>query len=101
MKPMEKQASPALRQARRAIDGALSRDRGRLLGLWSRWNARPDDAPTQAAFAQALQGSVAAREARAAMLPQAPVDPSLPIAAAAVRIVELIRSHQVVVIDRK
>jgi ATP-dependent helicase HrpA len=95
---MEKQASPALRQARRAIDGALSRDRGRLMGLWSRWNARPDDAGAQVAFAQALQASVAAREARAATLPQAPVDVSLPIAAAAGRIVELIRGHQVVVI---
>ncbi len=98
MKPMEKQASPALRQARRAIDGALGRDRGRLLALWTRWNARPTDAAAQAAFAQALQASVAARAARVAMLPQAPVDPSLPIAAAAGRIVELIRGHQVGVI---
>ncbi|QNP41280.1 ATP-dependent RNA helicase HrpA [Lysobacter solisilvae (ex Woo and Kim 2020)] len=88
----------ALQQARRAIDGALSRDRGRLHGLWSRWSAKPGDEPAQAAFAQALSASVAQREARVAALPQAPVEPSLPIAAEAERIVELIRQHQVVVI---
>ncbi|MEH6421590.1 DUF3418 domain-containing protein [Pseudomonas sp. CGJS7] len=92
-------ASPdALRQARRAIDGALSRDRGRLHGLWSRWSGKPGDDKAQAAFAQALAASVAQREARAASLPRAPVDPALPIAAEAERIVELIRKHPVVVI---
>jgi ATP-dependent helicase HrpA len=87
-----------LRQARRAIDGALSRDRGRLHGLWSRWSGKPGDDKAQAAFAQALSASVAQREARVASLPKAPVDPSLPIAAEADRIVELIRQHPVVVI---
>ena len=89
---------PELQQARRAIDGALSRDRGRLHGLWSRWNANPADEKAQAAFAQALSASVSQREARMASLPHAPVDPSLPIAAEADRIVELIRQHPVVVI---
>src|SRR5690606_13250565 len=42
--------------------------------------------------------SVATRETRAAALPRADVDPSLPIASEAGRIVELIRNHQVVVI---
>ncbi|MGH8077621.1 MAG: hypothetical protein ACREPE_09895, partial [Lysobacter sp.] len=87
-----------LRQARRAIDGALSRDRGRLHGLWSRWSARPDDAKTQTAFVQALARSVGQREARAASLPQAPVEASLPIAREAERNVALIREHPVVVI---
>lgn len=91
-------ASAALRQARRAIDGALSRDRGRLHGLWSRWSGKPVDAQAQAAFAQALAASVAQRQARAASLPQVPADPGLPIAAEAERIVELIRRHPVVVI---
>ncbi|MEI2456547.1 ATP-dependent RNA helicase HrpA [Lysobacter firmicutimachus] len=91
-------ASAALRQARRAIDGALSRDRGRLHGLWSRWSGKPGDAAAQAAFAQTLAASVAQREARAAALPQAPVDPALPIAGQADTIVELIRKHPVVVI---
>ena len=84
--------------ARRAIDGALSRDRGRLHGLWSRWNASPADPKVQAAFVQALTASVAQREARATSLPRAPVDPSLPIASEAERIVALIRDHPVVVI---
>jgi ATP-dependent helicase HrpA len=90
--------SNALRQARRAIDGALSRDRGRLQGLWSRWSGKPADERAREAFGQALSASVAQRQARAAALPQAPVDPSLPIAAEAERIVELIRKHQVIVI---
>jgi len=90
--------SNALRQARRAIDGALSRDRGRLHGLWSRWSAKPSDVRTRDAFAQALATSVAQREARTAALPAAPVAPDLPIAAKADEIVELIRAHQVVVI---
>lgn len=91
-------ASAALRQARRAIDGALSRDRGRLHGLWSRWSGKPGDAAARDAFAQALAVSVAQREARAAALPSAPVEPSLPIASEAERIVALIREHPVVVI---
>ena len=88
-----------LQSARRAVDGALARDRGRLLGLWSRWSGKPDDSALQAAFANALAPSVAAREARAATLPTAiEIDPSLPIAGEAERIIELIRDHQVVVI---
>ncbi|RPE75437.1 ATP-dependent helicase HrpA [Vulcaniibacterium tengchongense] len=101
MKPAQSNhpdASEALRQARRAIDGALSRDRGRLHGLWSRWSGRPGDAGAREAFAQALAASVARREARASALPQAPVDPALPIAGEAGRIVELIRAHPVVVV---
>jgi ATP-dependent helicase HrpA len=99
MKPIDRQRQSELQRARVAVEGALARDRGRLLGLWSRWNARPDDAGLQAAFAQALATSVAAREARAAALPTAvAVDPALPIAGEAERIVELIRDHQVVVI---
>src|SRR5690606_29251522 len=98
--PMESRrgaATAALTQARRAVDGALSRDRGRLLGLWSRWNAKPADAHAQAAFATALQASVSAPEARAERLTAEPVVDGLPIAAHAGRIVELVRGDQVVV----
>jgi ATP-dependent helicase HrpA len=84
--------------ARHAIDGALCRDRGRLLGLWSKWQATPEDAALGDAFALKLQASVAERERRANALPLATVDASLPIAASADAIVELIRKHQVVVI---
>ncbi|WP_024891350.1 ATP-dependent RNA helicase HrpA [Luteimonas huabeiensis] len=93
VRPDEAQA-----RARRAIDGALSRDRGRLHGLWSQWRARPGDAAAREAFEAALAASVAAREARAAALPCPQVDPALPIAAEAERIVALIREHPVVVI---
>ena len=44
MEPIEADGRKALRQARRAIDGASTRDRGRLLGLWTKWNAKPGDA---------------------------------------------------------
>ncbi|MBP3984586.1 ATP-dependent RNA helicase HrpA [Pseudoxanthomonas helianthi] len=84
--------------ARRAIDGALSRDRGRLHGLWSRWQAKPGDAKARDAFATALAASVAAREARAARVPAVTLDEALPIAREGERIVELIRKHQVVVV---
>jgi ATP-dependent helicase HrpA len=88
-----------LQRARRRVDDALARDRGRLLGLWSRWQAKPTDASMQSAFAEALAASLAAREARAASLPSpGTIDESLPIAAEAERIVALIRDHQVVVI---
>ena len=92
-------ASPASRRAaRRAIDGALSRDRGRLLGLWRRWDQAPASDERRKAFDDALSRSVAQREARAAGLPVAEVDPALPIAGEAGRIVELLRAHQVVVV---
>jgi len=87
-----------LQAARRAIDGALSRDRGRLHGLWSRWQSRPRDAAAREAFAQALAGSVSQREARAASVPAVSLDEALPIAREGERIVELIRRHPVVVI---
>ena len=99
MKSIDPEGQAELRRARAAVDGALSRDRGRLIGLWSRWSGKPGDAGLQAVFAEALAVSVAAREARAASLPTAvAVDPTLPIAAEADRLVELIRRHQVVVI---
>jgi len=97
MKPIDNNASAASTQARRAIDGACSRDAARLHGLWRRWQAQPTEAARDA-FAAALAQSVGRREARAASLPRGAVDPGLPIAAAAERIVELIGVHQVVVI---
>ncbi|RYZ73778.1 MAG: ATP-dependent helicase, partial [Lysobacteraceae bacterium] len=87
-----------LTSARAAIDGALSRDRGRLHGLWSRWKARPAEAAARAAFEQALAASRGRVEARMASTPVVTLDESLPIAREAARIVELIRAHPVVVI---
>jgi ATP-dependent helicase HrpA len=88
-----------LQRARTAVEGGLARDRGRLLGMWSRWNAKPSDEAARKAFVEALAASVAAREARVASLPMpGTIDEALPIAAEAERIVALIRDHQVVVI---
>ena len=98
MRPIEAAADASPQRARRAIDGALSRDRGRLLGLWAKWNAKPGDAALRDAFASKLQASIAERQRRAAALPTATIDASLPIAAHADELVELIREHQVVVV---
>ncbi|GAA4998722.1 ATP-dependent RNA helicase HrpA [Pseudoluteimonas lycopersici] len=97
MRPIEAAAASPQR-ARRAIDGALCRDRGRLLGLWAKWNAKPGDAALREAFAAKLQVSIAERERRAAALPTASIEETLPIAAHADELVELIRKHQVVVV---
>jgi len=88
----------ALKQAQLAIEMAGTRDRGRLLGLLGRWRRTPQDAAAREAFESRLRESVQRREARAARLPQATVDPALPIAGKAEEIVALIRAHQVVVV---
>ena len=59
------QATPTPGQARRAIDGALTRDRGRLLALWAKWNTKSGDDALRNAFSAKLQASVAERERRA------------------------------------
>ena len=92
------ESTPSPGQARRAVDGALTRDRGRLLGLWSKWNAKPGDDALRQAFTSKLQASVSERERRAARLPAATIDATLPIGAHVDQIVALIRKHQVVVL---
>jgi len=87
-----------LEAGRRGIDQALGRDRGRLHGLWSRWRGKPADAALRERFEQALAASVAARQARAANVPEVTLDAALPITAEAERIVALIREHPVVVV---
>ena len=87
-----------LEQGRRALDRALSRDRGRLHGLWLRWQGKPADAGARQAFEQALNASIATRERRLSTVPAVTLDASLPIAREGDRIIELIRNHQVVVI---
>ncbi len=91
-------AATALRHAREAIGGAMTRDQRRLHGLWTRWNRSPGDASGREAFERALAVSMARRDARARNLPAATVAEELPIAAEAERIVALIREHPVVVI---
>jgi len=98
MSAIEKDTAARLRHARGAIDGAMSRDRGRLLGLWSRWQGKPADATAEAAFNQLLEQSRAQRRQRAARPIAVTLDEALPIAREAGRITELIRAHQVVVI---
>jgi ATP-dependent helicase HrpA len=98
MTAIKKPAASSFSSQQAAIDGAMSRDRGRLLGMLSRVRAKPTDAGVAAAFDQALQASVQRRQARAQNLPSITLDDSLPIAREADRITALIRDHQVVVI---
>ena len=86
------------RQAMPWINAALTRDRGRLLGLLSKWQAKPADAALRAVMVEKLQASIATCAQRASQLPSATLDDSLPIATRADDIVALIRQHQVVVI---
>ena len=98
MNSIEQKPASSQRQQRNAINGAMSRDRGRLLGLLSRSQAKPSDAALATAFQQALQASVQRRQARAQQKPPITLDPALPIAREADAIIGLIRDHQVVVI---
>ena len=98
MSAIELDAAARLRNARPAIDGAMSRDRGRLLGLWSRWQGKPADATAEAAFTQLLEQSRTQRQRRAAQALHVTLDDALPIAREAEHITALIRANQVVVI---
>ncbi|MBU6248759.1 MAG: ATP-dependent RNA helicase HrpA [Xanthomonadaceae bacterium] len=86
-----------LRELRQALDGACTRDFGRLLGRW-RALQRQGDARKAEALAAAIAASAATRRARAEAKPAIRLDESLPITARADEIVELIRKHPVVVI---
>ncbi|WAW92308.1 ATP-dependent RNA helicase HrpA [Xanthomonas citri pv. malvacearum] len=98
MSAIDSTLADTLRERRRAVDGAMSRDRGRLLGLWSRWQGKPGNPQVRDAFEQALAASQAQRQARAEQQPAITLDDQLPIAREAERIIALIRDHQVVVI---
>uniref|UniRef100_UPI000D54EEC5 ATP-dependent RNA helicase HrpA n=1 Tax=Xanthomonas fragariae TaxID=48664 RepID=UPI000D54EEC5 len=98
MSAIDTDLANTLRERRRAVDGAMSRDRGRLLGLWSRWQGKPGNPQVREAFEQALAASQAQRQARAEQQPDIALDMQLPIAREAERIIALIRDHQVVVI---
>ncbi|MBV6792277.1 ATP-dependent RNA helicase HrpA [Xanthomonas euvesicatoria] len=98
MSAIDSTLADTLRERRRAVDGAMSRDRGRLLGLWSRWQGKPGNPQVRDAFEQALAASQAQRQARAEQQPAITLDDQLPIAREAERIIALIRNHQVVVI---
>ena len=94
--------SPAavLAAQRKALDSVLVRDFARLQGRWRRLHDAPDKArPEQIAALQAdIATSQARRAGRAARVPEIRIDESLPIAAKADEIVQLIRRHQVVVL---
>lgn len=98
MSVIEQNILGQLRQHRRAIDDAMTRDRGRLLGLWSRWQSQPHDHEARANFQRVLSASRAQRQVRENNQPVVTVDTRLPIAQEAERIVALIRAHPVVII---
>ncbi|RFF52264.1 ATP-dependent RNA helicase HrpA [Xanthomonas campestris] len=98
MSAIDTDLATTLRERRGAVDAAMSRDRGRLLGLWSRWQGKPGNPQLRQAFEQALAASQAQRQARAAQQPAITLDTQLPIAREADRIIALIRDHPVVVV---
>jgi ATP-dependent helicase HrpA len=89
-----------LQSLRNALDGVMARDFGRLLSRWRRLSASPaeNDAGEVARLREAIASSSARRALRAARVPEIRVDETLPIAARADEIVELIRKHQVIVL---
>ncbi|HVF34768.1 MAG TPA: ATP-dependent RNA helicase HrpA [Candidatus Saccharimonadia bacterium] len=78
----------------------LSRDHARLAGRLRALDRdrAPGEDPRRAALARDVEISAAARDARAASVPALKLDESLPITAAADRIVALIREHPVIVV---
>ncbi len=82
---------------RAALDGVCSRDYARLLGRW-RGLARTSDPARLAALAADVAASAARRAARVAAKPVIRLDESLPITARAQEIIDLVRSHPVLVI---
>ena len=87
----------ALTTLRASLGGVCSRDYARLLGRW-RGLARTPDPARLAALAADVEASTARRAARVAAKPVIRLDEGLPITARAQEIIELIRSHQVLVI---
>ena len=80
-----------------ALSRILSRDYSRLLRLRAAFGKTPNDA-TRTAFELALAQSQAAYARRADSTPKPGFDDSLPVAREAMRIIELIRAHPVIVI---
>jgi ATP-dependent helicase HrpA len=85
---------------RNALDHVMARDFGRLLARWRRLaSARPAPSPDELdALRVAIEASAARRAERSAPLPEIRIDETLPIAARADEIVELIHQNQVVVL---
>jgi ATP-dependent helicase HrpA len=89
-----------LKTLRGALDAVMTRDHARLTGRWRRLNETGANAPAPevARLAADIETSRTRRAARAARVPEIRVDESLPIAARADEIVELIKKHQVIVL---
>ncbi|HET6546364.1 MAG TPA: ATP-dependent RNA helicase HrpA, partial [Rhodanobacteraceae bacterium] len=83
-----------------ALDGTLTRDRGRLIGRWRRL-ARAGSAASgdaRAALVSEIARSAAKRAVRQASVPPIRLDAALPISAKADAVIDRIRRHQVVVL---
>lgn len=98
MKAMEQAVRSELGRARRDIDQALSRDRGRLQRLWSKWQERPTDGARRQAFETLLSASTAQRAARSAAMPTIRLADDLPVSREAEAITAAIVKHQVLVV---
>jgi ATP-dependent helicase HrpA len=83
-----------------ALEGVMTRDRGRLIGRWRRLaKAETSLAANEVArLAADIDASTAKVATRAARVPAIRIDESLPIAARSEEIIKLIREHQVIVL---
>ena len=91
--------TPHPRELGSRLDGVLSRDAGRLRARLRRLVRERKPSPEGLAkLARDIQTSAAARDARAASVPQITLGESLPITQRADEITRLIREHQVLVI---
>ncbi|HET7562243.1 MAG TPA: ATP-dependent RNA helicase HrpA [Rhodanobacteraceae bacterium] len=95
--PRQDPQAPSLRDLRRLLDAATTRDAGRLRARLKKLERKPSPA-AQATLARDIAASVAKRAARAALVPPITLDESLPITQRAGEIAALIGKHQVLVI---
>lgn len=95
MTAIARPSSAQIKHNRLLIDQALTKDRSRLMRLWSRWK---DKAQSPNGFEQALTASLQARQARQDSVPEISWDVQLPIAQAAKEILDLLNQHQVLVV---
>jgi ATP-dependent helicase HrpA len=88
-----------LAKLKAALNGVMTRDRGRLIGRWRRLSGSSTPDPGQIErLATDIEASVARVAQRAARVPVIRIDESLPIAGRSEEIVRLIRAHPVIVL---
>ena len=96
---MQPRDRPAIESLRAALDGVITRERGKFLRRLRELDRTRDASAEQLdALAQEIAASCAKREARAAALPQPTFPEALPVSARRDEIAAAIAGHQVVIV---